>query len=380
MFPIFSSFPNSDSYDFRVLEEKKMKILQLTEHYPPFLGGVENVIHEVSKRLVRDGFDVEIICERERGTTSHEVIDGVKVHRVFGFRLIKLKYDVGRIAPRMLLSAIKNDADIIHAHGYGYFPTWASMFSNKLTVITTHSDPTAKIYPIWDLFRSIPIRRCDRVIALTEMEKNHLIRRGVKQENITIIPNGVKLPPIEAPNEDFSKTILCLARLDTAHKGQDILIKAMPKVLSKLPDVRLYIASGGKDEAYLIRLVKKLDIDERVEFKGFISESTKALYLKNCSLLCISPLTESFPLVYLEAMAYGLPIVTTRVGGIPEVVGDAAFLVPPNDPSVLADALIQVLNDSALAEELREEGFRRVKRFNWDEIVKKYEELYEGLL
>jgi glycosyltransferase involved in cell wall biosynthesis len=356
-----------------------MKILQLTEHYYPFLGGVETHVHEVSRRLVRDGFDVEVVCEREKGTPSHEIKDGVKVRRIFGFRLIKVKYDVGRIAPSMLLSALNNDADIINAHAYSYFPTWASMFSSKPTVITTHSDPTARIYPCWDLLRSIPIRRCDRVVATTEMERRHLAQRGVKPENIAVIPNGVTLPPFKVPEAYSPHTILCLARLDIEHKGQDILMEAMPKVLEQLPDARLWIAGGGNDLARLRDLTKKLNLDRNVEFKGPVVESVKASYLQNCSLLCVSPRTESFGAVYLEAMAYGLPIVTTRVGGIPEVVRDAALLVPPGDPSSLADALVRVLTDSTLANNLRVKGLERVKQFDWDNIVKKYEELYAQL-
>ena len=307
-------------------------------------------------------------------------MDGVKVHRILGFRVIKLKYDVGRIAPEMLLSAVKNNVDIVHAHSYSFFPTWASIFSKKPTLIGTQSDPTAKIYPLWDLFRSIPIRLCDHVVATTEMERQHLVRRGVKPKNITVIPNGVTLPPLEAPNIDLPNTILCLARLDIAHKGQDILMKAMPKVLSKIPNAKLLIAGKGNGLDRLQSLAKKLNIDGNVEFMGPIYGSVKALYLKNCNLLCVSPRTESFGIVYLEAMAYGLPIVTTRVGGIPEVVGAAAFFVPPNDPSALADALIQVLTDRTLAGDLRERGLERVKQFNWDTIVKKYEALYERLV
>jgi len=357
-----------------------MKILRLTEHYLPFLGGVEINSHEISKRLVRDGFDVEVICEKEKGTADYEIMDGVKINRVLGFRLLKLRYDVGRVAPSMFFHAVKNDADIIHAHAYSYFPTWASMLSKKPTVITTHSDPTARIYPFWDLFRSIPIRKCDHVVATTEMEKRHLIQRGVKPENITVIPNGVTLPPLEAPNVELLNTILCLARLDIAHKGQDILLEAMPKVLSRIPNAKLWIAGEGHDLEKLQVLARKLNIDENVEFKGPIYGLTKASCLKNCSLLCVSPRTESFGVVYLEAMSYGLPIVTTRVGGVPEVVGDAALMVSPNDPLSLADAVIRVLADEALADNLRGKELERVEQFDWDVIVKKYEDLYRGMV
>jgi hypothetical protein len=90
-----------------------MRILHLTEHYVPFFGGVEYVLHEINRRLVRDGFDVEVVCEQELGRPKDEVIDGVKVHHVFGFELIKIKYGVGRVAPQMVLSGVKYRPDII---------------------------------------------------------------------------------------------------------------------------------------------------------------------------------------------------------------------------------------------------------------------------
>jgi glycosyltransferase involved in cell wall biosynthesis len=358
-----------------------MKILHVVEHYLPFLGGVEVNTHEIAKRLVRDGFKVEVVCEREKGTTEYEVMDGVKVHRVFNLRLVELKYDIGRIAPKMLLSIAKNDADIVHAHAYGYFPTYASIFTGKPTVITTHSDPTAKIFPLWDLSRSIPLKFSDRVIATTEMERLHIIKRGVSPKKITVIANGITLPPLKMPKiEHQNKIILCLARLDIAHKGQDILFHAMPKVISKVPNVKLWVVGTGADLAALKALSNKLKIDEYVEFKGSIGKPDKFLFLQNSQVLCVSPRTESFGVVYLEAMAYGLPIVTTSVGGVPEVVGDSAVIVPPNDPSALANALINVLTSKKFAETLSEKSLDRVKQFDWEGLVSKYEALYEQLL
>ena len=356
-----------------------MKVLQLTEHYLPFFGGVETVVHEICKRLIRDGFEVEVVCEREKETVKHEIMDGVKVHRVFGFEPIKFKYNVGRVAPPMLLSTIRSDADIVHAHSYGFFPTWVSLFTNKPTIVTTHSDPSAKIYPLWDLLREVPIRFCEHVVATTEMEKQHLICRGVRPENITVIPNGVAFPPPEAPESNFSPMIFCLARLDIAHKGQDVLLKAMPKVLSTIPEVRLFIAGSGDDLEKLRELAKKLGIEKNVEFKGLVDQFSKNLYMKNCDVFCVSPRTESFGVVYLEAMAYGKPIVTTNVGGIPEVVGGCAVLVPPNNPDLLAEELIEILTRREKAEKYGSQGLKRAKLFDWDAIVQKYEQLYMEL-
>lgn len=153
----------------------------------------------------------------------------------------------------------------------------------------------------------------------------------------------------------------------------------MPKVISKVPDAKLWIVGEGRDSAKLVKLAKELRLEGNVEFTGPVINTTKASYLRNSQVLCISPRTESFGVVYLEAMAYGLPIVTTKIGGIPEVVGDSAILVPANDPNALADALIRVLTDRRLAEDLREKSLERVKRFDWDIIIKEYKKVYEQL-
>jgi glycosyltransferase involved in cell wall biosynthesis len=356
-----------------------VRILHLTPNYLPSLGGVEINLHEINKRLVKDGFEIEVITQREPNTPDYEVTEGIVVHRVPVFEPFRIRYRLGRMMPDMVLKMHQLNFDILHAHAYGYFPLLASVFSSKPTVITTHSDPTAKIYPFFDALRSIPIRACDRLIATTDMEKHHLIRRGAKKNRITVIPNGVTLPPLEASKKNYGKVILCLARLDIAHKGQDILLQAMPKVISKVPDAKLWIVGEGRDSAKLVKLAKELRLEVNVEFTGPVINTTKASYLRNSQVLCISPRTESFGVVYLEAMAYGLPIVTTKIGGIPEVVGDSAILVPANDPNALADALIRVLTDWRLAEDLREKSLERVKRFDWDILVEEYKKVYEQL-
>ena len=358
-----------------------MKILQVTQHYIPFFGGVEINTHEICRRLVRDGFEVEVVCERENYTVKEEVIDGVKVHRVFGFRLANVKYDIARIAPSMLLSTIKNGADIIHAHAYGFFPSYVSVFSGKPTVITNHSDPTAKVFPFFDLSRRIPPKLCDRIVCTTELERKHMEALGVEPRRITVIPNGVTLPPMNVPADaDFGNVILCLARLDIANKGQDILLQAMPQIVREVPDAKLWIVGEGKDLGMLKALASKLHLNGSVEFKGRISHAAKFLFLKNSRLLCLPPRTESFGVVYLEAMAYGLPIVATKVGGVPEVVDDAGILVPPENSAALAEAVIKVLTDKPLSDDLSRRGSSRVKRFDWELLIKRYEKVYESMV
>ena len=161
--------------------------------------------------------------------------------------------------------------------------------------------------------RNIPLKICDSVVATTEMLKKHLVKMGISENKIIVIPNGLTLPLInECVTQNDSKVILCLARLDTAIKGQDILLQAMPKVLSEVPGVQLWVVGEGPDSKKLKKIATKLKLDNNVKFKGSVPEGTKVSYMKNCQVLCVPSRTESFGIVNLEAMAYGLPIVTTR--------------------------------------------------------------------
>ncbi|MCL4518284.1 MAG: glycosyltransferase family 4 protein [Thaumarchaeota archaeon] len=356
-----------------------MKVLQFTQHYPPFKGGIEAVVHELSKRLVDRGHEVVVLCELEKNTKRNETQDGVQIHRVLPVEPVALPYGVGRIAPSMMVQAICNDADVYHVHGYGNFPSWVSIFRTGPTVLTPHNEPIFR-FSLWDRLRMIPLRLADTVIVNTTIGKRIFENGGVKPERTRLIPNGITLPIVPGRDMNIHPMILCLARLEVWHKGQDILLRAMREVIKRIPDARLVIAGNGRDYDFLLRLSKSLGIEGSVDFTGELSEEQKCDYLSSCDVLCTAPRTESFGLIYLEAMAFGRPIVTTNVGGIPEVIGDAGILVPPNDPDTLAQAIICVLTDRKLALTLRDRGLKRVKRFDWDNLIDEYVELYETLV
>lgn len=356
-----------------------MKILQVTQHYFPFLGGVETSLHEICKRLVGRGYSVDVLCQQEKNTPPHENLDGVDVYRVRSYEPIRLKYGIGAISPGMLRHVHKSDADLIHAHAYGFFPTWTTLLSEKPTVITTHSSPMSRIYPIGDLLRVVPVKLCDRVVAITEMEKSHLTKRGVRRDRITVIPNGVTLPPPAGKDIGLHPMILCLGRVDMDHKGQDVLLIAMKKVLKFAPTVKLVIGGTGKDFVRAKTMARELGLSPSTLFTGSLPETSKWDYLHSCDVLCIPSRTEPFAIVCLEGMSLGRPIVATDAGGITEVAKGAAIFVPPNDASSLADALIRVLKHKDIADELGKNAIQRVQRFNWDLIFPKYETLYKGL-
>lgn len=161
--------------------------------------------------------------------------------------------------------------------------------------------------------------------------------------------------------------VLCVAR---QYRRKDIptLLRAFERVVVRLPDARLRIVGEGPELRANRSLTARLKLEDRVSFTGSIA-STDALdaEYRAASVFCLPSRQEGFGIVFLEAMAYGLPIAAAAAGAVPEVAPDGvtSVLVPPGDAPALADALLRLLTDRPLAERLGQAGAARVARFDW---------------
>ena len=166
-----------------------------------------------------------------------------------------------------------------------------------------------------------------------------------------------------------------------AQKGIDVLLKAFEKIEKSKMNVRLMLVGDGTLRKKIWKQSQTLGNDNRVLFTGIRKDIP--LILSSLDIFVLPSRWEGLPLVLLEAMAAGLPIVATAVGGIPEVVvdGETGFLVPPEDPEALASAITRLIEDSVLRKKFGKAGYKRVKQhFNIQEASRRTEELYFSLL
>jgi glycosyltransferase involved in cell wall biosynthesis len=162
------------------------------------------------------------------------------------------------------------------------------------------------------------------------------------------------------------------------HKNIDRLIEAYSILRRRgVEDAKLIIA-GEEISRYpaLRRLVHRFQLHQHVRFFGFVPDATLAALYRLASVFVFPSLYEGFGLPPLEAMAAGVPVVTSNVSSLPEVVGDAAVLIDPMDAGAIAEAIGRVLGDASLRHELIRRGHARVKTFSWERSVTRTHEVY----
>jgi glycosyltransferase involved in cell wall biosynthesis len=224
-------------------------------------------------------------------------------------------------------------------------------------------------------------RRADLVLSTSRYccERIHA-HYGVSPERLRQVPEGIDLSlwqPREATADAQVREpyrVLCVARQYPRKRIAD-LITAFATVVRRLPQARLTVIGDGPEHGDLVALAERLGLEEQVELLGALaSDAEVRAWYGRASVFCLPSEQEGFGIVFLEAMAAGLPVVSTTAAAIPEVVphGQAGLLVPPRDPQALAGALLQLLGDHGLQEHCRSFGRLHVQDFSWDRVAERF--------
>jgi glycosyltransferase involved in cell wall biosynthesis len=210
-----------------------------------------------------------------------------------------------------------------------------------------------------------------RVVTVCGPFAEKLESRGIDRSKITVLHNFVK-PFVPSPPSEVERlrealgvrdkaVVLAVGRL-SSEKGHAVLLQAVARLekIDGLPDFRVVVVGDGPEEANLVQLIARLGIEQRVVLAGFQKDVNP--YYSLGTSLALPSYSEGSPNVVLEAMAAGLPIAATAVGGVPEILQDrvTGLMVAPGDPQALADAIAQILRDPRFAAELARAARSRV--------------------
>ncbi|MGD8495772.1 MAG: glycosyltransferase family 4 protein [Gemmatimonadales bacterium] len=225
-------------------------------------------------------------------------------------------------------------------------------------------------------------RKADRVFVTSDYAARAAIAAyDLDPRRVRIAPEALdeavrrRAAGARAAGRDPGPVVLSVAR-QYRRKDTPTLLRAFADVLDRVPAARLRIVGDGPELPATRRLAADLGLGDRVTFTGALP-STEALdaEYRRARVFCLPSRQEGFGIVFLEAMAYGLPIAAARAGATPEVApdGETALLVPPGDARALSGALVRLLTDERLAARLGEAGVARAARFDWEAAARAFE-------
>jgi glycosyltransferase involved in cell wall biosynthesis len=370
-------------------EASRPKILVVSYEYPPLGGGGAKVVDGLVEKLVHDGMAVDIVTMGFRGLRWREVDGHRRVIRIPGIRRDHSVCQPHEMVPYLLLAfpvvmwlVLRNKYLINHTHFIlpdGLLSAMVKLFTRLPVVATAHGSDVPGynpnrfrllhriLRPVWRWLTSY----IDTIICPSKFLRD-LIKWHNPEARTTLIANGIDLKRFDhrAPK---AARILCVTRM-FERKGVQHLVRAVAS--RELPGWKTSIVGDGP---YLDTLREMAPADRDIEFLGYLDNNggrLKELY-ESASIFVLASSSENFPIVLLEAMIAGAAIITTSGTGCQDVVGDAALLVPRNDPEQLADALELLVNDEALRELLGRKARRRAEsNFSWQVVADQHRELY----
>ncbi len=283
----------------------------------------------------------------------------------------------------------ENSIDLIHVHAAAELVLMIKLVTRKIPIVFTVHGYHGSMKE-WDYWVSARISNyfASRVITVARAEKEILLKKGIRRNKTQTIPNGVpdplklniKKPEIFKTTPEGGIIIGAIARLETT-KGLTYLINAFKPLYEEYPQLHLVIVGTGSKETELKKETEKLGISKRTIFTGFQKNIHDFLHFFD--ILVIPSLHEAHPLVLLEGLGHGKPIIATRVGGIPEVIIDGVngILVPPADTGALVRKLSLLLGDNGLRERLvRESRNTYEENFAVSRMLYETEKLYEKVM
>ena len=354
---------------------------------PAFVGGLERVVHGLALGHAARGMEVHVCAVMSPSSGPEPFLtafegSAVVVHEIRlppGLRYLPAE----RRAARVLLQSLR--PDIVHTHGYRP-DALDSGVARRLgipTVTTIHGESflggRTRLYE-WFQWRAY--RRFDAVIAVSASLQETALSRGVPRDRVHLIrnawPGGVMFASREAARHELGlspadRVVGWIGRMIPV-KGGDVFLRALAD--PRAAQTAAVLIGDGRERSRLESLAAELGVLPRVRFAGGIEGAARLLRAFDAFVL--SSRSEGTPIVLFEAMSAGVPIVASRVGGVPDVIGDgAAVLVAPDDPSALAEGLASLLADAASGAAMAHRAQRRLEDgFATPAWLERHEALY----
>jgi glycosyltransferase involved in cell wall biosynthesis len=373
------------------MHSRKPLIAQVTGYYPPNVGGVEQRVKKLSELLVDAGYKVYVFTS-STGSRPHtsELEDNLKVYylRYFGFASTP-------IMPSLLFRLMRLPRNsIVHLHVYHAFTPEMVYLMSKLKRIPYVAHVRIEMMPegrfgfLLKFYKkrvlAIVLRHADRVICLTDdyadlMKNNY----GVAEKNISVIPNATDFEISTEPKVALHSPVrlLFVGRL-VKQKNVSTLIDAINVYQKKYgSSLHLDIVGDGELKRDIKKQITCYKLTKAVTLRGVLhGEELQKTYAAS-DIFVFPTLYESFGSVYIEAMSKGLPIVTSKIDAVRNVVKERrnGLLVKPNADD-FCEAIYLMISERELYKSISQNNITDIQIYRWSNILKETQQIYEGIL
>ncbi|MFI4990052.1 MAG: glycosyltransferase family 4 protein [Solirubrobacterales bacterium] len=355
------------------------RLLILTPDFPPAPGGIQVVAHRLASGL--EAFDATVIAPDAPEAARFDVDSGVRTQRVRGGGALR----GGR-------NALLNAAAL--ARGLSLRPD----LTLSLHIVTSPAAagirsaagaPTVQYFHAEEVgakprLAAFAAEHADASIAVSEYTAGLVAATGAMPRALHVIGNGTDVPENASPLVEERPTFVTIARIEERYKGHDTIVRALPLVLAKVPDAQWVVIGDGSLRPGLEALAASYGVAQAIRFLGVVCDEQRNVWLRRARLLAMPSRLpaggfagEGFGIVYLEAGAYGKPVVAGNVGGALDSVrdGETGLLVDPTDPLLVAEAITRLLLDPELAGRLGEAGRRHALAHTWSHVVARVQDV-----
>ncbi|MBI9076740.1 MAG: glycosyltransferase family 4 protein [Desulfatibacillum sp.] len=402
--------------------DRPLRVCLLSYRSNPHCGGQGVYVKYLSAALQEIGHHVDVVS----GPPYPELVEGVGLHKLQNLDLYNAENPFRMPGPfeladpinfiewmgvttmgypepftfglraYLFLSKFHQNYDIIHDNQCLAYGIWGA--TRFLPAVATIHHPITvdrdvAVQSVRSPFKKLKIRRwysfidmqkrvsrhMTRVVTVSEASKKDIAQEfPVRPKRIKVVPNGIDTThfrPMHGVEREKNR-LLVTNSADTPLKGLYHLLKAVHEVRKKR-DVQLTVIGTPKKNGGITKLVRELGIRDIVTFTGRLDDDAFVREFSRASIAVVPSVYEGFGLPAGEAMACGLPVISTTGGALPEVVGDAGVLVPPADPQALEHAIIDLLDNPEKAQALGKAGYERVHRlFTWKNAAEQTAEVY----
>lgn len=365
-----------------------MNILILTGYLYPVLGGTEIACYNIAQRLAERGNSITIVTRYSVGLKPNIIKHASKEMSLYEekyegrlkiYRVKRLPTMFGRYLSQTFNAykiALKHPPDVILA--FTLVPPGFSAITLKYLFMLTRFKKVPVV--VWgrgsdiivtpsrkDIIGTLTrmllniVSQADLILAQTPKMKEMLIGYSFEERKIKVLGNGVDFNMFKPRDiRRDNKTVIFIGGARPA-KGLPYLVEAV----NQMPDKRLLVIGGWGEQYWICRAIAK----ENIEFIDAVDPKLIPGYLNQATVFCLPSLSEGFPNSLLEAMAKGLPIVASDVGGVPYILNDAGVLVPSKNVQALKWSLSMLFNHTDIQNKYSSKALDRVKQFSWDRVI-----------